>query len=205
MKSEKNLGGRGEFRKWRKDVSRLNEGRKRTFEFEKKDLDRMERKYRLSDVGNVQVIDMLKEKISAGATKIRRYEERELHYHQNTLFATNQKQFYQELDGRSNIPNKAPDAQEASEFWSNIWSIPGNFNENASWLPKVKERLSEIDKQEDIRISVENVKTAIRKMTNWKAPGPDCVQGYWVKRFLSLHSRLTEHLQICVLVGDVPT
>ena len=42
---------------WRKDVSRLNERRKRTFEFEKKDLDRMERKYRLSDVGNVQVID----------------------------------------------------------------------------------------------------------------------------------------------------
>ena len=90
----------------------------------------------------------------------------ELHYHQNTLFAANQKQFYQELDGRSNIPNKAPDSQEASEFWSNIWSIPGHFNENALWLPKVKERLSQIDKQEDIKTSVENVKTAIRKMTN---------------------------------------
>ena len=163
---------------WRKDVSRLNERRKRTFEFEKKDLDRMERKYRLSDVGNVQVIDMLKEKISAGATKIRRYEERELHYHQNTLFATNQKQFYQELDGRSNILNKAPDAQKVCEFWSDILSIPGNFNEKASWLPKIKERLSETDKQEDIRISDENVKTSVRKMTNWKVPGPHCVQGY---------------------------
>ena len=40
---------------WRKDFSRLND----TFEFEKKDLDRVERKYQLSDVGNVQVIDML--------------------------------------------------------------------------------------------------------------------------------------------------
>ena len=142
--------------KWRKNVIRLNEKRKGAFEFEKKDLDRMEGKYKLSDLGNVQVIDMLKGKI-AGATKIRRYEESELHYHQNTLFATDQKQFYQELDGSSNIPNKAPDAQEASEFWSNIWSIPGNFNENASWLPKVKERLSEIDKLEGIRVSVENV------------------------------------------------
>ena len=47
---------------WRKDASRLNERRKGTFEFEKKDLDRMERKYKLSDVRNVQVIDMLKEK-----------------------------------------------------------------------------------------------------------------------------------------------
>ena len=83
----------------------------------------MERKYKLRDVENVQVIDMLKEKVSAGAIKIRRYEERKLHYHQNTLFATNEKQFYQELDGRSNIPNKALDAQEASEFWRDIWSI----------------------------------------------------------------------------------
>ena len=44
---------------WRKDVSRLNY----LFEFEKKDLDRMGKKYQLSDVRNVQVIDMLKEKI----------------------------------------------------------------------------------------------------------------------------------------------
>ena len=113
----------------------------------------MERKYKLSDVGNVQVIDILKEKISAGATKTRRYEARELDYLQNTLSATNQKQFYQELDSCSNIPNEAPDAQETSEFWNNIWSIPGNFNEKASRLPKVKERLSEIKKQEDIKIS----------------------------------------------------
>ena len=91
-----------------------------------------------------------------------------------------------------------PNARESSEFWSNIWLIPGNFNKNASWLPKVKERLSEFDKQEDIRISVENVKTAIRKMSNWKVPGPDYVQGYWFKR-------LTEHLQTCVVEGDVPT
>ena len=52
--------------------------------------------------------------------------------------------------------------------------ITGNFNENASWVPKVKERLSETEKQEDIWISVGNGKSAIRKMSNWKAPGPDC-------------------------------
>ena len=41
---------------WRKDVTRLND----TFEFEKKELGRMERMYQLSDVGNFLVIDMLK-------------------------------------------------------------------------------------------------------------------------------------------------
>ena len=64
-------------------------------------------KYELNGKGNVQVIDMLKEEISAGSTKIRWYKERELHYHQNTLFATNQKQFYWELYGRSNIEMKS--------------------------------------------------------------------------------------------------
>ena len=76
----------------------------------------MERKDRLSDVGNVQVTDMLKEKISVSATKIKRYEERELYYHQKTLFETNQKQFYKELDGRSNIPNKAPMLKKVLNF-----------------------------------------------------------------------------------------
>ena len=79
----------------------------------------MERKYKLSGVGNLLVIDMLKEKISVGATTIRQYEEKELNYHQNTLFAANQKQSYQELDIRSNIIYKASDGQEASAFRSN--------------------------------------------------------------------------------------
>ena len=69
----------------------------------------------------------------------------------------------------------------------------------------MEERLSEIDKQEDVRISVENVKTAIRKMTKWKVLGPDFVQGYWFKRFSTLHPSLTGHLPTCVVVGYVPT
>ena len=44
-----------------------------------------------------------------------------------------------------------------------IWSITGHFNETASRLPKVKERLSQVDKHEDM-ITAEKVKTAIRKI-----------------------------------------
>ena len=54
---------------------------------------------------------MLKEKVSAGATKIKRCEERELYYHQNTLFATKQKQ---ELDGCSKLPNNVQEASDVS-------------------------------------------------------------------------------------------
>ena len=41
--------------------------------------------------------------------------------------------------------------------------MPGSFNEKASWLPKVKEKLSKIEKHEDIRISAKNVKMAMKK------------------------------------------
>ena len=39
---------------WRKDVSRLKKRGKGIFEFEKKDFDRMKRKYKLNVVGNVR-------------------------------------------------------------------------------------------------------------------------------------------------------
>ena len=63
---------------------------------------------------------------------------------------------------------------------TNILSIPGNFNENPSWLPKVKEGISETGKQEDIRIDVENVKTTIRKTGKRLAL---TMFGYWYKKF----------------------
>ena len=71
--------------------------------------------------------------------------------------------------------------------------------------PRWNKRLSELGTQEDTRVSVENMKTAIRKLTNWKALGPDCFQGHWFKRFSTLHSRLTEHLQTSLAEGDIPT
>ena len=29
---------------------------------------------------------------------------------------------------------------------------------------------------------------------NWKCPGPDVIQRYWLKNFTALHKRIAEHL-----------
>ena len=47
---------------------------------------------------------------------------------------------------------------------------------------------------EKVGISQEIVKMQYRKMPNWKAPGKDGVQGYWLKNFASLHPRMTVQL-----------
>lgn len=38
-------------------------------------------------------------------------------------------------------------------------------------------------------------------MANWRAAGPDLVQGYWFKM---IHTRLQEYLQDCIFQGNVP-
>ena len=40
-------------------------------------------------------------------------------------------------------------------------------------------------------------------MSNWKAPGPDNVQGYWLKNLTFLHDNLIVHLKDCLGSGVI--
>ena len=46
----------------------------------------------------------------------------------------------------------------------------------------LKELRAEKDhmKQNDINIATEMIKEQVKKIPNWKTPGPDGVQGYWL-------------------------
>ena len=48
-------------------------------------------------------------------------------------------------------------------------------------------------RQEDILITAEMVTTR-STIPNWKAPGPDGVQGYWIKKLTALHERMADHM-----------
>ena len=41
-------------------------------------------------------------------------------------------------------------------------------------------------------------------MSNWESPGPDLVQGFWLKNFSSLHERVRLQLRKCLDSGFVP-
>ena len=124
---------------------------------------------------------------------------------QNNLFKNNQSQLYKELGGTSNGgSNQVPDAGEAREFWERIWSVEKTHNGDASWLDEVRKTFDGVGQQEQVVLQVEDVKAGIRKMANWKAPGPDGVRGFWFKKFPSLHAPLTAALQACLDSGEVP-
>ena len=55
--------------------------------------------------------------------------------------------------------------------------------------------------QERFVITEEKMQQMLRKIPNWKAPGPDGVQGYWLKNFKSMHKALRKHLEECLKNG----
>ena len=90
------------------------------------------------------------------------------------------------------VQNQTPNAMEATNVWSGIWSVEENHNEDASWLGKMKRRMRRGEKQIEVEISIQDVVDDIRKMINWKASGPDSVRHFWFKRFKSLHGLIAE-------------
>ena len=49
-------------------------------------------------------------------------------------------------------------------------------------------------RQDDTVINFAMVTAQSKKVPNWKAPGPDGVQGYWIKKLTSLHGRIAEQM-----------
>ena len=58
---------------------------------------------------------------------------------------------------------------------------------------KLKSERNEI-KQGNIQITTELVTQQTRKVPSWKCPGPDGVQGYWLKKFPALHERIATQM-----------
>ena len=71
-------------------------------------------------------------------------------------------------------------------------------NEGTSRLGDVEQELSGKLPQNEMKITVLDVKTVVRKMPNWNAPWPDFVQGFWFKKLTGLHTRLKSRLQDCL-------
>ena len=69
----------------------------------------------------------------------------------------------------------------------------------------VEEGERDTPKQENIIITVKELKRAIARMSNWKAGGPDHIQGFRFKKATSLHPKLNQHSQECVNARQVST
>ena len=190
--------------RWRGHLSQIEEIRKGK-KVREKVRDELERKYQLTERGAMTVSTFLKNKIQAGSTKIRWAEDKNGARRQNNLFRNNQRQLFKELGGNAaSNTDEIPDAAESKVFWEGLWSDGVEHNRDACWLGDIREQMKDVKAMEDVVVDLEIVKRGIRRMTNWKAPGPDQVRGFWFKKLTSLHCVLTDALKECVEQGEVP-
>ena len=93
---------------------------------------------------------------------------------------------------------------KAQIFWRDICSKRKEHHKDAEWLQDVKKELEEDEGQDKFDITKDKMMRVLRKMPNWKVPGPDNVQGYWLKNLTPLHDKLVAYLQDCLDSGVVP-
>ena len=93
---------------------------------------------------------------------------------------------------------------EAQTFWRGIWSERKEHHKDAEWLKDVKKELEQDEGQDTLDKTKGKMMRLMRKMPNWNVPGPDNVQGYWLKNLTPLHDKLVMYLQDCLGSGVIP-
>ena len=140
--------------------------------------------------------------VAVGA-KLEKYDNRIEQNRQNRLIESNQKRLLNEFEGTQR-ESVITDAEESRRFWSDIWDQAVAYRENTDCLRKMKNELGELTVQDDIHIEIKKVRKQIRKMPNWKSPGPDCLQGYWIKNLSNLHNSIALQLDRCLQENSLP-
>ena len=189
--------------KMRKELSRLDRWKKQEVRNQRLK-EEMKKKYQMKNKSIDVVIEELKQRIVANSMKLKRYEARTEQYIQNRLFQTNQKKLFERLENTSGGDQEMPEKETTVKFWSDIWSQPVNHNEEAKWMNRIESELKRERTQEDLQINLGKLKRQLKRVANWRAPGPDGLQGYWIKAFDACHQRITIQLQQCLDTGEVP-
>ena len=84
-------------------------------------------------------MEELKQRITAKATKVRRYDNRIRQFRDNRNFQTNQGRFFKNLKGKEERTTQ-PNAEDATAFWKEIWSTKVEHKRDAEWIEKQKRR-----------------------------------------------------------------
>ena len=165
--------------------------------------DELRRKYSIKAKGFKMVTEELKQTITAKTGNLKHYKARVNQYRQTKLFCCNQKALSDELGGKRRETSDPPHASNARTFWSEIWDKSVQYKEDDKWLVKVKKELEVVKIQNNVVVTKDVIKQ-VRKMLNWKSPGLDYIQGFWIKRFSSLYQKIVDILNNELQSASIP-
>jgi hypothetical protein len=158
------------------------------------------RKYKVNSNAQLsEVREKIKQELQAKSQRLRRCKKRINFFQHNKLFAQDARKFYRSLGKKVIDVKQPPPVAEVEDFWAGIWENQKDHNNNASWLDDIETTSRQ---QEWCEITTKEVTDAVRNMANWKSPGPDGLQNFWLKKLESLHRDLASEFTRML---DTPT
>ena len=147
-------------------------------------------------------LEEINQKVLAKEGKLNRYRQRVKQYRQKKTFQNNVRKFYQQLGGSDTKTYKQPDIKETERFWIKIWQ-PKKHNEKAEWINNITRELEGFEEGPEMKMHVDLLRTTLKRISNWKAPGHDEIHGFWFKKFTSIHDRLVLEMHRCLQDAQV--
>ena len=68
-------------------------------------------------------------------------------------------------------------------------------NERTEGPDNVEEEIERVEKQREIVKTIDSKTKELRKLPNWKAPGLDGLNGFWLKCMTTIWGKIATHLQ----------
>ncbi len=162
---------------------------------------KLKRKYHINNSSRLdEVTEDVKQRLVAISHRLKRYENRNEQYRINSLFKTNPKKIYRQFrhnkteESESGASVPVPNTEAIEQYWRNIWSKPAQHNQEADWLSMIETKSESIPRQPEITVTENDIRHKLTTTANWKAPGPDLIQAFWMKKFTNVHQRMARHM-----------
>ena len=127
-------------------------------------------------------------RLAAQSKKLRTKNSNRNRFINNKLFRNKQKMFYSKLRyGEGNIIHDPPSKEDVQDFWGNLYAEKAEHNKDAPWIEAERNMMKDKPQADWVDISSKNLGESIKNLSNWKAPGLDQVQNFWLKYLTVLH------------------
>ena len=147
----------------------------------KRKIHQIKRIYKQTDSGHLRcVLAKLKGKLRIKATQERRLRVAQKRRKENQQFSTKGPRA---LVGNAVGDHQTPSKTQVKTFWKGILGVEGNHEPGHKSILDWKASVAHLDKTKWEEPPKEVLKMILKKMSAWKAPGPDQIKAFWWKAF----------------------
>ena len=149
----------------------------------------------------VEAISVLTEKSAVYQRKLSTHEKRKEFSRKNRSFELYRSRFYQNLSGKSPEMPAQVSEEDVRRFWSTMWikteTNQDDFSEYLTeYIPESENSMMEYFPTE---LEFEEI---VKWLPSWKAPGPDGIYNFFIRKCTSLHTKIYEMIKKTCMSGE---